>query len=129
MATKTETTPSTSSTRDDPFGSLDDFQAKTTPSPKPIAADVIDHIAKNNNFPSRQPKPQKTASAPPEPLFERPRKKREPKQTVQINIRVGVADANRFYKHVDALKVDLSEFLAVLLDTYENAPTGSAKKE
>jgi hypothetical protein len=115
---------STTAARVNAFSDLDDFQPKSKPSPKPVATEVIDQIAEDNGFPSRSAK----AAAPSEPIaaphsFERPRKTRAPKQTVQINIRVEVEQAKRFYAHVDALGVDLSEFLTALLDKYERTNT------
>jgi hypothetical protein len=105
--------------RVNPFGDLDDFQPKPKSSPKPVATDVIDRIANDHNFPSRGAKPSTRPQHNNETSLDRPRKKRVPKQTVQINIRVGVEDAKRFYAHVDNLKVDLNEFLTLLLDTFE----------
>src|SRR6476620_2666605 len=105
------------SDRVNPFGDLNDF-APAQPkekSPKPVEKAVIDQVAADNGFPSRQ------ASKP--ELNPAPRKQRRytTGRNQQINVKATAETVERFNRLADEMRVPLGEVLARALDALEKA--------
>jgi hypothetical protein len=102
------------STRINPFANLDDPPVFTTKPRKEthIEEDAIEHIARENNFPSRQaPKPAKAERR-------KPRVYRTGRNQ-QFNAKATPETIQRFYKAADEKRVPLGELLKQGLDALE----------
>lgn len=106
-----------SSDRVNPFGDLNDFETAQPKwkSSKPVEKAVIDQVAAENGFPSRQA--QKTEAAP------APRKQRRytTGRNQQINIKATAETIERLNAMADRMNVPLGEVLARALDALEKA--------
>jgi hypothetical protein len=103
------------STRVNPFDDLSSPAFTTKPKPeKPVEKEIIERIAEENNFPSRQgPKPPRE-----------PRRKRRVYTTGrnrQFNIKATAATVDRFYRMADERSLPLCELLEHALDALEGA--------
>lgn len=95
--------------RINPFGDLSDFAPN---SPKLENKDVIEKVAADNGFPSRQP-----AKDIEQPL--RPRRRYTTGRNQQINIKATPETIERLYRIADATKKPLGEILEKALDALE----------
>ena len=106
-------------TRTNPFAdvtsTLPTFQTKPKAS-EPVAAEQVERIAKEHNFPSRQP-----VKAKPRP----PRRiaRHRTGRNQQFNIKATPEAIERFYKLADERRVALGELFEQALDALEK-PTG-----
>jgi hypothetical protein len=102
--------------RVNPFATLAEPPAFTTKTKteKPLAAEAIERIAEENNFPSRQ-----ATKAPKEPR--RKRRVYTTGRNRQFNIKATAETVERFYKMADERKVPLCELLEQALDALEQA--------
>lgn len=104
-------------TRTNPFAdvaaTLPTFQKKPKAS-QPVAADQVERLAKEHNFPSRQP-----VKAKPRP----PRRvvRHRTGRNQQFNIKATAQTIERFYKLADAQRVPLGELLEKALDALESS--------
>lgn len=105
------------SDRVNPFGDLNDFvlaQPKEK-SPKPVEKAIIDQVAADNGFPSRQ-------AFKPEP---RPAPRQQRRYTTgrnqQINVKATAETITRFYEIADEMNVPLGEVLARALDALKKS--------
>lgn len=94
-------------TRANPFDDLGDFKPEARP--KPVAPEVIDEIARDSGFLSRQPSPQ-PVSAP----LSKPRRYTTGRNQ-QINVKAKPETIARFYKLADERRVPLGELLELAL--------------
>lgn len=103
--------------RVNPFGDLNDFAPapKKEQKGKPVEKAVIDQVAADNGFPSRQPA--KTTEK------EAPRKQRRytTGRNQQINVKATSATIEQFYRIADDMGVPLGEVLARALTALEKA--------
>jgi hypothetical protein len=103
-------------TRTNPFAevtaTLPTFQTKPKAS-QPVAADQVERISKEHNFPSRQPV--KTKSRPPRRIA-----RHRTGRNQQFNIKATTETIDRFYKLADERRVALGELLEQALDALEN---------
>ncbi len=109
-----------SDTRVNPFENIDAAPTFTTKprATKPVDADVINQLSRDNNFPSRQPpRPAEVVPAAP------PRKRRPYKtgRNQQLNFKATAATADRFYDMAEKRHVKLCELLEQALDALEKA--------
>jgi hypothetical protein len=81
---------------------------------KPVAKEAVDEIATKNNFPSRQAREKKPASA------RTPRTYRTGRNR-NFSVKATNATVERFYKMADERKVPLGELLRLALDALEGA--------
>lgn len=105
--------------RVNPFGDLDDF-AFSAKSKKPNAVEkaVIDQVAADNNFPSRQPsKPVAEVALP----AGRPQRRYTTGRNQQINVKATGETIKQFYRLADQMNVPLGEVLARALDALQKA--------
>lgn len=105
-----------------PFGDLGDF-IPTSPKPK-VEREVIDQVAADNGFPSRQPiKAIETVSPISSPASTTESKKQQRRHRTgrdkQINIKATDATIQRLYRLADERKVVLGELLELALDALE----------
>jgi hypothetical protein len=104
-------------TRANPFAdvtaALPNFQPKPKAS-QPVATDQVERIAKEHNFPSRQP-----VKAKPRP----PRRiaRHRTGRNQQLNIKATAETIDRFYKLADKRRVALGELLEQALDALEKS--------
>lgn len=101
--------------RVNPFGDLNDFeptQAKSKTS-KPVEKAVIDQVAADNGFPSRQ------ALKPESPVVPRKQRRYTTGRNQQINVKATAETIDRFYRIADELNVPLGEVLARALTALE----------
>jgi hypothetical protein len=107
-----------SNDRVSPFGDLGDFApspAKTKPAPKA----VIEQVAADNGFPSRQPA--KPAEAPAAQSAPRQQRRYTTGRNQQINIKAKAETIDRLYRIADAQGVPLGEVLERALDALEKS--------
>lgn len=101
--------------RVNPFGDLNDFAPapKKEQKPKPVEKAIIDQVAADNGFPSRQ-----AVKAP-----ERPAPRQQRRYTTgrnqQINVKATSETIDRFYRIADEMGVPLGEVLARALTALE----------
>ena len=112
-------------TRTNPFAdvaaTLPTFETKPKAS-QPIAADQVERISKEHNFPSRQPV--KAKSRPPRRIA-----RHRTGRNQQFNVKATAETIERFYKLADAKRVPLGELLEQALDALEaSAGKGGATK-
>ena len=105
------------SDRVNPFGDLNDFvpagpKAKGS---KPVEKAVIDQVASDNGFPSRQAQ---KADAKPAP---RQQRRYTTGRNQQINVKATAETIDRFYRIADEMNVPLGEVLARALEALEKA--------
>jgi hypothetical protein len=102
------------SERVDPFANLMEppVFAPKTKKDKPVEEDVIERLAQENKFPSRQ------ASKPPNVVRRKPRIHRTGRNQ-QFNAKATPETIQRFYKLADEKKVPLGELLRLALDALE----------
>jgi hypothetical protein len=112
--------------RVNPFENLDDFAPKKKPAQvKPDEKAMIDRIAEDNNFPSRQPA--RKADVVPS-LGQRTQRRYKTGRNQQINIKATDATIQRFYRLADAENVPLGEILDRALDALEKQGSLAIKK-
>ena len=109
------------SERVNPFGDLDDF----TPSAKarklkPEKA-VIDQVAADNNFPSRQPSKATATLASPALPASRQQRRYTTGRNQQINVKATGETIDQFYRLADQMNAPLGEVLARALDALQKA--------
>ena len=110
------------SERVNPFGDLGDF-APAPPKAKPEHQDVVDEVAAQHGFPSRQPAKPGTAPAPAvarEPPPRRQQRRYTTGRNKQINIKATDETIKRLYRLADARGVPLGVLLKQALDALEN---------
>jgi len=81
---------------------------------KPVDAETVDRISKENNFPSREPR--KTPAAP-----ARKRRVYRTGRNRHLGIKATNETVERFYKVADERRVPLGELLEQALDALERA--------
>src|SRR5580698_718895 len=102
------------STRINPFGNLNDPPVFSTKQKKetPVAKETMEHIAEQNNFPSRQ------APKPPKVERRKPRTHRTGRNQ-QFNAKATPETIQRFYKAADDRHVPLGELMKQALDALD----------
>ena len=109
------------SERVNPFGDLNDFApAGKAEKPKPEKA-VIDQVAADNNFPSRQPTKVAVAPAPPALPASRQQRRYTTGRNQQINVKATADTIEQFYRLADQMNVPLGEVLARALHALQKA--------
>lgn len=106
--------------RVNPFGDLGDFAP--APKAKPEHKDVVDEVAAQHGFPSRQPA--KTMTAPAvvsEPPPRRQQRRYTTGRNKQINIKATDETIKRLYQLADERGVPLGVLLEQALDALENS--------
>jgi hypothetical protein len=102
------------SDRVNPFGDLNDFTpASPKGKQKSVKKEVIDQVATDNNFPSRQPLKIDPKPAP------QPQRRYTTGRNQQINIKATSATVAKFYRIADEQGVPQGEVLARALDALE----------
>jgi hypothetical protein len=109
--------------RVNPFASLADPPVFTTraKTEKPVPTAAMERIARDNNFPSREPPK----------VSKEPRRKRRVYTTGrnrQFNIKASAETVERFYKMADERRVPLCELLELALNALERAGVPGAVK-
>lgn len=99
------------STRINPLGDLNDFQPKPrTPEKKRVEPAVIEQLAKDNNFPSRQPSKSSDRASAPIPVTSLPNQRRyRTGRNVQKNIKATAETIDALNRKADELAVPLGE--------------------
>lgn len=110
--------------RVNPFGDLDDFAPAVKPKKATPEKAVIDQVAADNNFPSRQPsKPvfglAQTAST--SVPAGRPQRRYTTGRNQQINVKATGETIEQFYRLADQMNVPLGEVLARALAALQKA--------
>jgi hypothetical protein len=102
--------------RVNPFAGLTDAPAFTTKpkKEKPVQTEMIDRVARENNFPSRQA--MKSANS----TRRKPRVYRTGRNQ-HVGIKATAETVERFYKAADERNVPLGELLRLALDALERA--------
>lgn len=102
--------------RVNPFGDLDDFvAAPKAKQPKTIEKSVIDQVAADNNFPSRQPAKEEAKPLP------RLQRRYKTGRNQQINIKATSETIEHFYRMADQMNVPLGEVLERALVALDKA--------
>lgn len=109
------------SERVNPFGDLDDFAPAPKPKKSPSEKAVIDQVAADNNFPSRQPSKVAVAPAPPALSASRQQRRYTTGRNQQINVKATGETIDHFYRLADQMNVPLGEVLARALDALQKA--------
>lgn len=101
--------------RVNPFGDLNDFAPASAKdkAPKTVEKAVIDQVAADNGFPSRQPQ---ADVAKPVPRLQR---RYTTGRNQQINVKATAETIARFYRIADEMNVPLGEVLSRALDALE----------
>jgi hypothetical protein len=101
--------------RINPFGDLNDFSPAVTKEKKqkPIEKSVIDQVAADNNFFSRQPQKSENKTS------VRPQRRYTTGRNQQINIKAKSSTIERFYRIADKQGVPLGEVLERALEALE----------
>jgi hypothetical protein len=104
--------------RVDPFALLNDPPDFTTKPRKPttVKDTALDDIARQNNFPSRQPREKK-------PVSDRTPRTYRTGRNRHFAVKATEATVERFYKMADERKVTLGALLELALDALERAGT------
>lgn len=98
-------------TRANPFDDLGDFKPEAKP--KPVAPEVIDEIARDSGFLSRQPSPQPALMPSSKP------RRYTTGRNQQINVKAKPETITRFYRLADERHVPLGELLELALAALE----------
>lgn len=103
--------------RINPFGSLNDFEPAQPKErrPKPVEKAVIDQVAADNGFPSRQAVKLENAPVP------RKQRRYTTGRNQQINIKATAETIDRLNSIADRMNVPLGEVLARALNALEKA--------
>ena len=109
------------SERVNPFGDLDDFAPSAKVGKLKPEKAVIDQVAADNNFPSRQPSKPSSTSAPPALPASRQQRRYTTGRNQQINVKATGETIEQFYQLADQLNVPLGEVLARALDALQKA--------
>lgn len=106
-----------SSDRVNPFGDLNDFEPAQPMErrPKPVEKAVIDQVAAENGFPSRQAVKPKAISAP------KKQRRYTTGRNQQINIKATAETIDRLNAMADRMNAPLGEVLARAIDALEKA--------
>ncbi|WP_434598568.1 stability/partitioning determinant (plasmid) [Pseudomonas sp. R4-76] len=105
--------------RVDPFKALQNFKPKTDSTTPPISVD-IDKLSSDNNFPSREA---------PQAELGNKRKRFGASPKVQFNIRVDVADQERFYRIAEERGISkLGDLFGKCLDALEQLEKMESEK-
>lgn len=108
--------------RVNPFEDLADFEAKPKAQPKPVDPAVIERVAQENNFPSRQPpRPVEQHAEAPVKKPGKSRRRYTTGRNKQINIKATDLTIERFYRLADREHVPLGELLDRALDAFERS--------
>ena len=109
------------SERVNPFGDLDDFAPAAEPKKPKTEKAVIDQVAADNNFPSRQPSrlPAPLALTPSPSV--RQQRRYTTGRNQQINVKATGETIEQFYRLADQMNVPLGEVLARALAALEKA--------
>jgi len=100
------------STRINPLGDLDDFQPKprSAPEKRRVEPEVIDQLAQDNGFPSRQPAKSSGRASAPAPAATLPSQRRyRTGRNVQKNIKATAETIDALNRKADELSVPLGE--------------------
>jgi len=111
------------SERVNPFGDLGDF-APAAPKAKPEHRDVVDEVAAQHGFPSRQPVKPVTAPAPAAPKPEKeqlPSRRKVTGRSEQINIKTTFAAKKRLMEISVERDMPLGEVLELALAALEKS--------
>jgi hypothetical protein len=105
------------SDRVNPFGDLNDFEPTKLKekSPKPVEKAVIDQVAADNGFPSRQASRPEVKQAP------RQQRRYTTGRNQQINVKATAETIERFYRIADEMRVPLGEVLDRALEALEKS--------
>ena len=110
--------------RTNPFADLSDFEAKPATSPAtPIEPAVIERVAEDHGFPSRQA----ARAGKPAPLASKRGRRYTTGRNQQINIKATSASIQRLYKIADARHLPLGEVLELALDALDGQGTVTSK--
>lgn len=107
--------------RVNPFEDLADFEPKPKAQPKPVDPAVIERVAQENNFPSRQPTKPAAASEGKGTTPVLPRRRYTTGRNKQLNIKATDQTIARFYRLADREHVPLGELLERALDAFERS--------
>ena len=110
------------SERVNPFGDLDDFAPEAKIKKPKTEKAIIDQVAADNNFPSRQPS--KSAPTLPSALVApagRQQRRYTTGRNQQINVKATSKTIEQFYRLADQMNVPLGEVLARALIELEKA--------
>lgn len=110
--------------RVNPFEDLADFETKSTP--KRVDPAVIERVAHDNDFPSRQPV-RSAATAPSPAESGRARRRYTTGRNKQINIKATDTTIERFYRLADQQHVPLGELLERALEVYERSVSKASR--
>jgi hypothetical protein len=110
--------------RVNPFEELAEFDVQ--PKSKPVDPKVIERVAQDNNFPSRQPANTTRAAGESKSKPARGSRRYVTGRNRQINIKATDATINRLYRLADAAHVPLGELLERALDALERAAPPSS---
>jgi len=107
--------------RINPFANLSDFEPK--PATKPVRSledELIEQIAREHGFPSRQPaKATASVAAAPDAALPRPSRRYRTGRNQQINIKASAKTIAQLYRLADANHLPLGELLERALDAFE----------
>jgi hypothetical protein len=111
--------------RVNPFADLSDFEPKPVSQPLPsVPPAVLDRVAQDNDFPSRQPV--RSASAGAVVSGRRPGRRYTTGRNQQINIKATSGVIERLYRIADARHMPLGEVLELALDALERQEAGES---
>lgn len=99
--------------RANPFGDLTGFEPAKPKAASPSAKAIIDQVAAENNFPSRQATKPAAQPAP------RQQRRHTTGRNQQINVKATAETVEQFYRLADELAVPLGEVLARALKALE----------
>lgn len=108
--------------RVNPFGDLNDFMSADKHTKPKTEKAVIDQVAADNNFPSRQPsKAAPALLSAPITTVGRQQRRYTTGRNQQINVKATGATIEQFYRLADQMDVPLGEVLARALTKLEKA--------
>ena len=108
------------SERVNPFGDLDDFAPEAKIKKPKTEKAIIDQVAADNNFPSRQPS-KSIATLPVVLPAGRQQRRYTTGRNQQINVKATSETIEQFYRLADQMNVPLGEVLARALIALEKA--------
>lgn len=109
------------SERVSPFGDLGDFAPAAKPKKPKTEKSVIDQVAADNDFPSRQPTKSAVVPAPPALPTGRQQRRYTTGRNQQINVKATGETIEQFYFLADQMNVPLGEVLARALEALKKA--------